>query len=251
MTATAGVAGVVATADADGAEVGAPEVVGPTAVEVAVDDEDESVEGDETDVVGDGESAEPGTPGDAFAAHEATTDAQISSAVARRTDMEPPGTDTADDSTGLRSGSAGTDLNRMYPVTPPMTESTLEGQLGLARRIVDQQSLARSVKRLAERSIQLPTFSQLADPATIPAATSLGTGGDRARRRPPVEPLPRPLAQSSRSIRPDLDDGARAHRASEGTDWHRQPSSGGVRRVVPDDHRPQGARRVLVPRARV
>ncbi len=43
----------------------------------------------------------------------------------------------------------------------------LERQLGLADRIVDEAALANSVTRFRERGISLPTFAELADPATI------------------------------------------------------------------------------------
>jgi cysteine synthase A len=43
----------------------------------------------------------------------------------------------------------------------------LERQLGLADRIVDEDALANSVSRFRERGITLPTFAELADPATF------------------------------------------------------------------------------------
>ena len=46
----------------------------------------------------------------------------------------------------------------------------LAGQLGLARTVVDDDALARSVERCHQRGIVLPTFAQLADPSSIPAA---------------------------------------------------------------------------------
>jgi cysteine synthase len=51
-----------------------------------------------------------------------------------------------------------------------LDDSALEGQLGLARRVVDADSLARSVERFREQGIALPRFDQLAEPHTIPAA---------------------------------------------------------------------------------
>ena len=45
--------------------------------------------------------------------------------------------------------------------------AALENQFGLADRVVDPESLAHSVERFRERGIALPTFAQLADPATI------------------------------------------------------------------------------------
>ena len=52
--------------------------------------------------------------------------------------------------------------------TAHLDDSAMEGQLGLARRVVDEASLDRSVQRFREQQIALPTFGQLADPATIP-----------------------------------------------------------------------------------
>jgi cysteine synthase len=51
-----------------------------------------------------------------------------------------------------------------------LDDSALEGQLGLARRVVDAASLDRSVQRFREQQIALPTFTQLADPSTIPGS---------------------------------------------------------------------------------
>ncbi len=54
-----------------------------------------------------------------------------------------------------------------------MTDSTLkdalEGQFGLADRVVNPDYLANSVKRFRERGITLPTFAEMADPSTVPA----------------------------------------------------------------------------------
>ncbi len=59
-------------------------------------------------------------------------------------------------------------------------------QLGLESTVVDQQVLARTVQRFRECGIVLPTFSQLADPSSIP-------GGVR-ERLPGVDPdAPDPL----------------------------------------------------------
>ena len=46
-------------------------------------------------------------------------------------------------------------------------DDVLETRFGLADRVVDDGSLANSVRRFAERGITLPTFAQLADPASI------------------------------------------------------------------------------------
>ncbi len=45
----------------------------------------------------------------------------------------------------------------------------LENQFGLADRVVDDAALANSVQRFRDQRIVLPTFAQLADPATIDA----------------------------------------------------------------------------------
>jgi len=46
-------------------------------------------------------------------------------------------------------------------------QHALETQFGLADRVVDDDVLANSVERFRERGITLPTFAELADPATI------------------------------------------------------------------------------------
>ena len=43
----------------------------------------------------------------------------------------------------------------------------LENQFGLADRVVDGDALARTSERFRERRITLPTFAELADPATF------------------------------------------------------------------------------------
>jgi cysteine synthase len=55
-------------------------------------------------------------------------------------------------------------------VTVTDAADALERQLGLADRIVDEAALANSVTRFRERAISLPTFAELADPATFDAA---------------------------------------------------------------------------------
>jgi cysteine synthase len=45
----------------------------------------------------------------------------------------------------------------------------LEGQFGLAERVVDDEALANSVDRFRQRGISLPTFAELADPTTFDA----------------------------------------------------------------------------------
>ncbi len=52
--------------------------------------------------------------------------------------------------------------------------SALENQFGLADRVVDADSLGRSVARFRERGITLPTFAQLADPSTFDHAGRVG-----------------------------------------------------------------------------
>jgi cysteine synthase len=53
--------------------------------------------------------------------------------------------------------------------TDPIAHA-LENQFGLADRVVDDSSLANSVARFREQGITLPTFAQLADPATVDPA---------------------------------------------------------------------------------
>ena len=52
--------------------------------------------------------------------------------------------------------------------------AALENQFGLADRIVDEASLANSVERFRERGIVLPTFAQLADPASFDQTALVG-----------------------------------------------------------------------------
>ena len=47
----------------------------------------------------------------------------------------------------------------------------LSEKFGLFDRITDPQALARTVERFRDRNIVLPTFAQLADPASIPGST--------------------------------------------------------------------------------
>ena len=50
----------------------------------------------------------------------------------------------------------------------------LENQFGLADRVLDADSLARSVDRFRERGITLPTFAALADPSSFDHAVRVG-----------------------------------------------------------------------------
>lgn len=59
----------------------------------------------------------------------------------------------------------------------------LQDQLGLAGHVVDSESLSRSVQRFAAQKIVLPTFSQLANPHTIPASITHGVDKDAADAR--------------------------------------------------------------------
>ncbi len=48
-------------------------------------------------------------------------------------------------------------------------KEALEGQFGLADRVVNQEYLDNSVQRFREQGITLPTFAEMADPSTVPA----------------------------------------------------------------------------------
>ncbi len=50
----------------------------------------------------------------------------------------------------------------------------LENQFGLADRVVDPDTLTRSIDRFHERGITLPTFAELADPSTFDHAARVG-----------------------------------------------------------------------------
>jgi cysteine synthase len=58
-------------------------------------------------------------------------------------------------------------------LTDPQTQA-LENQFGLADRVVDGDALERTVERFRERGIMLPTFAELADPATFDHADAVG-----------------------------------------------------------------------------
>jgi cysteine synthase len=60
---------------------------------------------------------------------------------------------------------------------------TLVSQLGLADAVVDEASLANSVRRFAAQDIVLPTFAQLADPSLIDPAVTRGVDKDAADPR--------------------------------------------------------------------
>ena len=127
-----------------------------------------------------------------------------------------------------------TDVNR----------DALENQFGLADRVVDEAALANSVERFRAQGITLPTFAQLADPSTYRPRVD----GRRRRSAGPGRPQPvaGPLVQRPR-WRPGR--GARTRGAPVEPHRRREPDHRRVRRPFPDDHRPQGARRVRMPRA--
>ena len=127
-------------------------------------------------------------------------------------------------------------------VTDPHRDA-LENQFGLADRVVDDDALANSVERFRERGITLPTFAELADPSTIDHGR-VGDADPQGARRP--QPVAGPLVQRPRR-RPGRR--ARARRAAVVADRRREPDHRRVRRPLPDDHRPQGARRLRLPRA--
>ncbi len=56
----------------------------------------------------------------------------------------------------------------MSETTSNLSEA-LEGQFGLAARVVDEKRLDNSVKRFREQGITLPTFAEMTDPSTVPA----------------------------------------------------------------------------------
>jgi cysteine synthase A len=68
-------------------------------------------------------------------------------------------------------------FDRLSSVTVIDTDAhrnALENQFGLADRVVDEESLARSVARFRERGITLPTFAQLADPSSFDHTSKVG-----------------------------------------------------------------------------
>ncbi|HRE02571.1 MAG TPA: pyridoxal-5'-phosphate-dependent protein subunit beta, partial [Ilumatobacteraceae bacterium] len=59
-------------------------------------------------------------------------------------------------------------------------DDALVNQFGLADRIVEDAALANSVRRFREQGIRLPTFAQLASPASIDPALVAGVGPNDA-----------------------------------------------------------------------
>ena len=69
-------------------------------------------------------------------------------------------------------------------LTPTALDTqALVSQLGLADTVVDEASLANSVRRFAAQDIVLPTFAQLADPSLIDPAVTKGVDKDAADPR--------------------------------------------------------------------
>ena len=124
------------------------------------------------------------------------------------------------------------------------TAIALENQFGLADRVVDDAALANSVDRFREQGITLPTFA------------AAGRSVDASTR--PSSATPTRTAPTPRNLwrvhwyndlaggRVDVPDHVvlptQPHR-------RRQPDHRRVRRPLPDDHRPQGARRLRLPGA--
>ncbi|MFM9132224.1 MAG: pyridoxal-5'-phosphate-dependent protein subunit beta, partial [Actinomycetota bacterium] len=71
----------------------------------------------------------------------------------------------------------------MTVTSPALDTQTLISQLGLADTVVDEASLANSVRRFAAQDIVLPTFAQLADPSLIDPAVTRGVDKDAADPR--------------------------------------------------------------------
>ena len=129
-------------------------------------------------------------------------------------------------------------------VTRPLrpTPTSLERQYGLADRVVDDDALANSVERFRERGIVLPTFAELADPTTIDPARV----GDADPQGPDARNLWRVHWYNDLAGgRVDVPDHVVL---PTDADRRREPDHRRVRRPLPDDHRPQGARRLRLPR---
>ncbi len=60
------------------------------------------------------------------------------------------------------------------PPRSAASSAALEDQFGLADRVVDPEALGNSVRRFRERGIRLPTFAQLADPASFDHGALVG-----------------------------------------------------------------------------
>ncbi len=60
------------------------------------------------------------------------------------------------------------------PEQPGLDSLALSTQLGLADTIVDEAAVEESIAKCAKNNVVLPTFAQLAEPSTIPAAITRG-----------------------------------------------------------------------------
>ena len=78
-----------------------------------------------------------------------------------------------------------TDLDR--PSAADAARDALDQPVRAGRPVVDDDALANSVERFREQGIALPTFAELADPATIDPALD-------GRRRPARPRRPQPVA---------------------------------------------------------
>ena len=117
---------------------------------------------------------------------------------------------------------------------------------GLETDVVDRAVRDRAVERFRSAGIALPTFAELADPAQCRRRSPPGSQGSIR-----TIPTPRNLFRvhwynDRRAARAEVPDHlvlpSAAHR-------RRRPIIVVVRRPLPDDRRPQGARRLRLPRA--
>ncbi len=118
---------------------------------------------------------------------------------------------------------------------------------GLERDVVDAGVYERTVRRFPEAGIVMPTFAQLADPATVDPAPIDGA-------RAASIPTPPTRSTSSASTGTTAADrrariaASRARRAAVVADRRGRPDRRRPRRPLPDDRRAQGPRRLRLPR---
>ena len=74
--------------------------------------------------------------------------------------------------------------------------------LGLTAEVADPDAYANTVERFRDRRIALPTFAELRDPFTIPAARLAALAGVDRNEPDAVKPVPGPLVRTPRRQRP-------------------------------------------------
>ena len=120
-------------------------------------------------------------------------------------------------------------------------------RLGLERSVVDAEVLKRTAWRFRQAGVVLPTIAQLTDPSTIPTAV-----WEKLRAVEPDAPHPLNLFRVhwfNDASRKGLADVPALCRTAGATDRREGAYRAAARQPFSDDPRPQGARRLWLPRS--